>query len=482
MFNRRSVQPALLSALVVLLFVTITSVPGSSLNPPTKAAPAAAPAVAPAVAPAATPLPPPCNLITPFNSNNFPDPPVVNNVWYPLVPGMQFTLEGRANTGGQPLPHKVIFTVTDLTKVVHGVRTVVLWDRDFNQGVLTEAELAFHAQDNAGNIWNLGEYPEEYSGGVFSGAPDVWISGLASAQGGTLLLGNQQLGTPVFLQAYAPDIIGDCGQVSAVGQQHVCISLRCYDNVLVIDETSPPEPGTQQKYYAPGVGNFRIGAVNDPQGETLELTSVVQLSPQECAAARAAALALEAHAYQVRPDAYGQTAPAQHTATCAAPTPTATVTGTPPTATSTRTPTRTPTATPQRTLDRDVYMALVGKPRPEPTATPTPTVPPQIFDNCKSDPNPAGASNFPVRIVKVDKVAEVVTLQNVSTVTVSVEDWNMCSINGNQEHDQIFGTLAPGQTRDFPNTGGGPIWNDTERDDGALYNAAGFLVSYWVDQ
>ena len=87
-----------------------------------------------------------------------------------------------------------------------------------------------------------------------------------------------------------------------------------------------------------------------------------------------------------------------------------------------------------------------------------------------------------MQIVAVDKAAEIVTLKNVSTNTVSLEDWNMCSINGNQEHDQIYGTLAPGQTRNFPNTGDGPIWNDTQRDDGALYNAAGFLVSYWVDQ
>jgi hypothetical protein len=119
---------------------------------------------------------------------------------------------------------------------------------------------------------------------------------------------------------------------------------------------------------------------------------------------------------------------------------------------------------------------------PTRTPTPTPTLPPAVFDNCKSDPNPASAPNSPVRIVKVDKVAEVVTLQNVSTSFVSVEDWNMCSINGNQEHDQIYGTLAPGQTRNFPNTGGSPIWDDNARDDGALYNAAGFLVSYWIDQ
>jgi hypothetical protein len=87
-----------------------------------------------------------------------------------------------------------------------------------------------------------------------------------------------------------------------------------------------------------------------------------------------------------------------------------------------------------------------------------------------------------VRIVALDKAAEVVTLQNVSAGAISLEDWNMCSINGNQAHDDVFGSLGPGQTRAFRYVGSGSNWNDTLRDDGALYNAAGSLVSYWVDQ
>ena len=56
----------------------------------------------------------------------------------------------------------MIFTVTDLTKEINGVRTVVLWDRDINAGKLLEGELALWAQDDDGNVWLLGEYPEEY--------------------------------------------------------------------------------------------------------------------------------------------------------------------------------------------------------------------------------------------------------------------------------------------------------------------------------
>ena len=65
-------------------------------------------------------------------------------------------LEGQASRGGGGAPHRVTFIVTDLTKVINGVRTVVVWDRDVSNGQLVESELAFFAQDNVGRVWNLG--------------------------------------------------------------------------------------------------------------------------------------------------------------------------------------------------------------------------------------------------------------------------------------------------------------------------------------
>jgi hypothetical protein len=53
-----------------------------------------------------------------------------------------------------------------------------------------------------------------------------------------------------------------------------------------------------------------VGAVDDPEGETLRLANLLQLSPQQLAEARAAALKLEARAYQVS-SAYRHTAPAE---------------------------------------------------------------------------------------------------------------------------------------------------------------------------
>jgi hypothetical protein len=177
------------------LLLLLTSAAGVRANPTLTVSPAGA---------AGAVVRPCARTIIPFNAGNFPNPPVGDNPFYSLVPGTQFIMEGRANRTGEPLPHQVIFTVTDLTKMVNGVRTIVLWDQDINDGVLVEAELAFHAQDNAKNVWVLGEYPEEYVGGQFDGAPSTWFSGQAGALGGTLVPGNPQLGTPKFLQAYAP--------------------------------------------------------------------------------------------------------------------------------------------------------------------------------------------------------------------------------------------------------------------------------------
>jgi hypothetical protein len=118
----------------------------------------------------------------------------------------------------------------------------------------------------------------------------------------------------------------------------------------------------------------------------------------------------------------------------------------------------------------------------EPTIGPTstPILPPPTFNNCQADPNPGAALNYPVKITAIDKAAETVTLQNVTVAdTIDLTGWHMCSITGNQEHP-IGGTLAPGEVKTFPNSGG-PIWNNSSSDPGALYNSAGQLVSYWPD-
>jgi hypothetical protein len=248
-----------------------------------------------------------------FDSDNFNNSTKIDNKWHPLAPGTQFTYEGRSNRGFGRLPHRVVFTVTDLVKEVNGVRSVVLWDRDINAGKLLEGELAFHAQDDDGNVWLLGEYPEEYEDGKVAGAPDTWLAGVGDAKAGVLMRAHPRVGTSSYRQGLVPSIeFGDVAKVAKTGQRN-CVPVGCYDNVLVTDETNPYEPtdGHQLKYAAPGVGDIRAAPRGGKEKEVLVLIEVRRLGPKEMAKVRQEALKLDKRAYRVRKDVYGRTAPAE---------------------------------------------------------------------------------------------------------------------------------------------------------------------------
>jgi hypothetical protein len=243
----------------------------------------------------------------------FSDPTTIDNAWFPLTPGIQFTLVGSADRGHGQRRHRVVFTVTDLTKVVDGVRALVLWDRDYNAGRLEEGELTFHAQDDDGTVWNFGEYPEEYEDGRLTGAPDTWIAGLARARAGILMLADPRVGTRSYLQGWAPDIeFADRARVLRM-EARSCVPVDCYRNVLVTDEWNPAEPGAhQRKYYARGVGNIQVGtAGEDAEAEVLVLERVRHLGAGARAWVRREALKLDRRAYRVRADLYRHTPPAE---------------------------------------------------------------------------------------------------------------------------------------------------------------------------
>src|SRR4051794_12637165 len=216
-----------------------------------------------------------------FDPRRFTHSTRVDNEWSPLPPRTEFVFEGRSNRGRGRRPHRVVTTVTDLTKVIDGVRAVVIWERDINAGRLLEGELAFQAQDDEGNVWNLGEYPEEYAGSRVEGAPDTWIAGIAGARSGIMMRAAPRPGTPSYRQGFAPTIeFADRARVLRSGLRD-CVPVRCFTNVLLTDETNPNEPadGHQRKFYAPGIGPIRAAPIGGREREVLVLTRIVRLDP-----------------------------------------------------------------------------------------------------------------------------------------------------------------------------------------------------------
>src|SRR5437764_303649 len=158
----------------------------------------------------------------------------IDNEWFPLKPGTRLVYAGTTiEDDGKAVPRRLVSIVTDLTKVIGGVRTVIVWDVDYKDGQLSETEIAFFAQDNDGNVWLLGEYPEEWEGGKFLKAP-VWLHGREEARAGIAMQAKPQLGTPSYAQGWGPAVKWtDRATVDQMGQK-TCVRTGCYDDVLVI--------------------------------------------------------------------------------------------------------------------------------------------------------------------------------------------------------------------------------------------------------
>jgi hypothetical protein len=250
----------------------------------------------------------PCIRLENFDRRDFPRQPKINNRYLPMRPGTQLTLEGTVDG----VPHRVVFTVTDLMKRVNGVNSLVIWDTDESEDELVESELSFFAQDEDGNVWNVGEYPEEFENGQFVGAPSTWISGEDGAEAGIHMAGATHVSSRLYVQGFAPEIdFLDCARV-VQKYQRVCVPAGCSNSALITNETNilDPEGGIQSKYHVPGVGIVKIGVVEPATGESLELVDEARLDRNELRDVRNEALRLDRRGYQFS-EVYRATKPAE---------------------------------------------------------------------------------------------------------------------------------------------------------------------------
>ncbi len=247
-----------------------------------------------------------------FDAKAFDKPTAIDNKWFPMKPGTRWLLEGTTvEDDGKVVPHRVELTITNLTKMVSGIRAVVSYDIDYTENELVETKLAFYAQDNMGAIWYLGSHAEEFEDGKLTKSR-TWLHGVERAQAGILMKAVPQAGAPSYSQGFGPDAEWTHrGQIMQVGQKTTTKAGKHAD-VIVIKEAAREDADPHiLKYYASGTGYVRLGAggkKGHPK-ETLQLTKVEQLSPKALAQAHENALKLEKSAYQVSKPIYGRSAP-----------------------------------------------------------------------------------------------------------------------------------------------------------------------------
>ena len=178
-------------------------------------------------------------------------------------------------------------------------------DQDFDGGEIAEQALDFLAEDKNGNVWYLGSYTETYEGGQFVNAEDAWLAGAAEAKAGVQMMADPQPKTPAYVQAVVP---GEGASKAKVVKRGVsqCVPFNCYSDVLVIEEG-----GSENMYYAPGVGGIMTEPKSGNPQETEKLINLTNLSAEGLTELSDVAIQLDKHARTEAPNVFGKSQAAE---------------------------------------------------------------------------------------------------------------------------------------------------------------------------
>jgi hypothetical protein len=193
---------------------------------------------------------------------------VIDNPWFPLRPGMTWTYTGTKD--GEPALDVV--TVTNRTRVVDGVTCVVVQDRLKLNGRLEERTLDYYAQDDAGNVWYVGEDTAELDEhGNVTSREGTWHSGVDGASAGIFMEASPTVGRALTQEYYAGHAEDHFKVIDLAAP--VTVPFGSFHDALLTEEWTPLEPDVlDHKYYVRDIGEIREVAVKGPT-EELRLVS-----------------------------------------------------------------------------------------------------------------------------------------------------------------------------------------------------------------
>jgi hypothetical protein len=147
----------------------------------------------------------------------------------------------------------LVITVLDDTKVVDGVTTRVVEERETKGGELAEVSRNYFAIDRTtDDVYYFGEDVDEYKNGKISGHEGAWLSGVNGARFGLMMPGTPKVGDRYY-QEYAPKAAMDRAEILSVTAE-MKVAAGAYRNCLHTRESSAIERSSEGKWYAPGVG------------------------------------------------------------------------------------------------------------------------------------------------------------------------------------------------------------------------------------
>lgn len=192
---------------------------------------------------------------------------VIDNPYFPLVPGTTFIYEGQTADGF----NHTEFEVTHNTKVLMGVTCVEIHDTVRLDGELEEDTLDWFAQDRQGNVWYFGENTHELADGLITTIAGSFQAGVNGAKPGIVMEAHPAVGD-FYRQEFDLGNAEDDAEVVSLTAS-VTVPYGSFTGCLDTLETTPLEPDLHEhKFYAPGVG--QILTVDADTGERLPLVQI----------------------------------------------------------------------------------------------------------------------------------------------------------------------------------------------------------------
>jgi hypothetical protein len=201
--------------------------------------------------------------MTSFNLESCDFASIGENSYFILKPGFQAVLEGEED--GEEL--QLTMTVLNETKIVDGIETRVLEERETEGGNLVEISRNYFAMCKpSNNAFYFGEDVDIYEDGEIVSHEGAWLAGQNGAKAGMIMPGKVEIGLKYY-QEIAPEA-EDRAEIVGVNDT-LDTPAGNFQNVLVTEETTPLEPDEKEsKFYAPGIGLI--------QEESLKLVKYTQ--------------------------------------------------------------------------------------------------------------------------------------------------------------------------------------------------------------
>ena len=172
----------------------------------------------------------------------------VDNPYFPLVPGTIWKYIEKSKN--ETRENEV--TVTNDTKMILGVKCIVVHDVVKEKSTLKEDTYDWYAQNKDGTVWYFGEATKEFKSGGKASTEGSWEGGVDGAQPGIIMPGRPKIGEP-YRQEYYPGHAEDMGKIMALDDS-VTVPAGSFRDCARTDEWSRLEKGTEKKWYAKGVG------------------------------------------------------------------------------------------------------------------------------------------------------------------------------------------------------------------------------------